>query len=408
MATINIILLFLCLIWSYYKTKDIFHPYVIFCGIWFTLLFLYQAYPHVLYPLTDDFQLTMLLWILSFSLFPVVSLAYGKCNHPCVNISELANHNYVSDNRKEELLYKYCLIFALIHIIILIVTGAFSGNYYEKLVHESHEKSIIETLFDYCQKIPIVFCGYLFLIKRGQMKKEKTILALLISIAMILMAVKTRLIQFLLMSLFLSNIGKRVRLRTLAILAISVFVFFTAIQLFRIQDQERKDNFEVSEFFMHYVLAPLPSMDYVMHDKSEQLKGRTFRFFNTILVKMKLKEPEKNKRITGANDGWVFVPIANNVYTTLYNVWMDYNNTGIIIYGIIVGLFWITIYRRALYGKLVFALFYGAILYALVLQFFDDIILSYTSDIIQFYFWSWLIFKMLKKDGRYTLSNVQR
>lgn len=365
-------------------------------------------YPHVLYPLSDDFQLTMLLWILSFSLFPVIFLMHGKCSHPRDNLVDIINNHFFSDNRKENLIYKACVIFALIHIVILITTGALSGNFYEKLVHETQDKSLLETLFDYCQKIPIVFCGYLFITKRGQKKKEKTILSFLISISLILMAGKTRLIQFLLMILFLSNLGKRVRMRTLAILAVGVFVFFTAIQLFRIQDQERKDNFEVSEFFMHYALAPLPSMDYVMHDKGEQNKGGTFRFFNTILVKLKLVEPEKNNGGIGANDGWVFVPIANNVYTTLYNVWMDYKNTGIVIYGLILGWFWMIIYKRVIYGKYVFILFYGVVLYALIMQFFADVLLSYTSDIIQFFFWSWLMFKIFKKHGRYTLSNVQR
>ena len=408
MEILNIILLFVGFVWSYKKTKDLFNPYVIFCGIWFSMLFLFKFYPHELYPLSNDFHLTMFLWILSFSLFPFFFLKHGRCNHPRVSIRSLISDNYISDNKKEDLIYKGCVIFALIHIVILLATGALSGNFYEKLVHETHDKSLIETLFGYCQKIPIVFCGYMFMMKRGQKKKEKTILAILISISMILMAGKTRLIQFLLMILFLSNLGKRIRMRTLAILTVCVFVFFTAIQLFRIQDQERKDNFEVSEFFMHYVLAPLPSMDYVMHDKGEQFKGGTFRFLNTILLKLNLAEPEKNNGSTGENDGWVFVPIANNVYTILYNVWMDYKNKGIVIYGLVLGWFWIIIYRRVLYGKYVFILFYGAILYALVMQFFDDVLLSYTSDIIQFYFWSWLIFKTLKKDGRYTLSNVQR
>lgn len=398
MEILNIILLFVGFVWSYKKTKDLFNPYVIFCGIWFSMLFLFKFYPHELYPLSNDFHLTMFLWIISFSIVPVIytnSNRYHKRKFINCPIPENKNAlNY---------LYNISIVIMVLQLFVLVISGALSGNFYEKLIHETQEKNLLEVIFDYLQKLPLVLCGFLFWNKNPLYKKKKYYLFILILVSLILMAGKTKMTQFLIMILFLSYLYKTVNIKKIAILAGCFFILFSSLQLFRIQDETRKEDFELSEFFLGYTLSSLPAMDCVIHDKSKQVDGGTFRFPRVILEKTGIISPYKSKSVS--DDGWVFVPIATNVYTVLLYVYSDYKNTGVFIYGFILGLFWIVVYHRVNRGRYMYILFYGAVLYVLIMQFFDDIMLSYTSDIIQYFFWSWLIIKIVN-NGRYFISHV--
>ena len=387
------------LIWSYKTYKDVFHPYVIFSFQWLLILFLYVFYPHDLYPLSTDFYVTLLIWVVSFSIFPIIHYK---------DTIKRENRREALFLKKErvQLLYKISITLVLSHLLVLVASGALSGNFYERFISEANnDKSFIEILFSYLQKVPIVFCGLAFWEKATLTKKQRYFLLALIFLSMSLMGGKTRLLQLLFMILFLTNEFNGIKLKKIAIFGVGIFMFFMLIQFFRIQDVDRKANFTVSEVFIHYVLAPLPSMDFVMHDKDEQVKGNTFRFFRQIGNKTGLSVT-KESPFYGANDGWVFVPIPNNVFTVLHNVYCDYNNTGIFLYGLLSGFFWIKLYYKVRRREKIYILFYGLIIYALVMQFFDDLLLSYASDIIQYFFWAWLFLKLLIKDDRYIVSNL--
>lgn len=385
-----------CLIivcYSYKEFHSIFHPAFITSIVWLIILFCYNVLDHGLYSISNNVYWALLLWIFTFCGSSLL-LSKAKISLPPFLYYKRPNSIYLSSSL---FLFYVAVLSLLIYMQYKIGLSETAENGLEgmrlALTEESASLPASYLLLARVEVfIYVLFWGNLFFINyKVRSNRIKTIvLGLLILIFTFQLATKGKIIELFFAYLFLSIYTKRLNIKYFISGIFVVFFILYIVSLMR----EGKDELDLIELLTIYILSPITALNEGLNYKlfEPTLDGSfTFRFFYNIYDA--ICGGIRHEALSGnAVTGWIFVPLPTNVYTIVYQYYLDFGYYGIGFMGILMGTFWGVIYNLSHKGVHACALIYALLYYTLVFQFFGDWFFVMFSLTLQTICWSLFIF----------------
>ena len=180
-----------------------------------------------------------------------------------------------------------------------------------------------------------------------------------------------------------------------------LIIFFYIFNLGRAEedsDYQKEETF--LDFFAMYVLSPPVAFCQISKEVIPQFGTNTFekiyvflaRFSSDIVVKEKLQE-------------FVWVPIPTNVYTCFMPFFMDFGYKGVAFFGGIYGVICGWLYRLFRNRNAICCCLYTYVVFALVLQFYQENLFQSMVFLLQYTFFIVLI---LQQKFRFVLTKTVR
>lgn len=389
----SISFIFLFFLFLIFYTRDVLHPAVIITLGWGLIIYLYNYVDHGLFDISDKTMQLVLLWIYCFSFS---SLLTSRMNF---RLSLKLNYTDVS----VDILNKLYIFFSLSNlalVVFIILTFGFSPIDIRLGLLNSIPFHI-NVLF-YINTFSYVYLSYI-LIKKNSLSKNKIVLFLFIMIITSFIKMnKTAFFSLFFLLIYILRIKNKLKIKTIIILCIALLLLVTLLVGIR-GDADTISDFSVLKYLYIYILSPLTAFDFIVQGKvsvSNPVGGYTFVFFNRVLSF--IPNISLNTKIFGP---WVNVPLPTNVYTALAPFYLDFGEQGIIIFASLQGFFWGCMYNLQKRKKIIFQVFYGVLLYSLILQFFSDYFFYTFSVLIQIFIVSSL-FVVKLKDFKYLKYNT--
>jgi oligosaccharide repeat unit polymerase len=258
-------------------------------------------------------------------------------------------------------------------------------------------------LFGYGKTFTIVCLLISLLIyKVGESKIRIFILFFIYFVLSILAVGKSQFLFLLISMLLVWSFNKKISKKALISAFLFLLIIFISLQLAR--SNEEDDNKDVvSGMFYSYLFGGLPALDLIAKTNmtSSEFGQNSFQFFYRFKqaftdVEDKIEDSYHND-VT--YDGYVFVPNPTNVYTIIGPFWLDFRYYGVIIFGLLYGVLFGFLYRKALFFKIYGIITYSLFVSSLVLPFFGEFILAYLSYFIQVFVLSYFVDKSFIKWG---------
>lgn len=389
MSTILFITLLCIAVVVCWKTRSIFHPSFITSCIWLIVICAYNTLNHGLYPISNKFYYALALWTIPFCMSSYF-FSRVKLKIPPALAYRTINPNYVS-------LTSVCL-----YIIILIcaigVQYTLGGASTVNILAGMRELNLSEDLplhykvITYLE-VPIYVIFWAILFFGSKLHKRYVVyLGLLLVVFTFLNATKGKLLELFLAFVFYGIYTKRLKLKWLLLMAGCLIPMIGALSLLR----DGVDSMDFIELLIIYILSPITALDIALQfgPFEPSLDGsHTFRLFYTLQELLVGSQPPNNGN---AITGWVNVPLPTNVYTIMYNYYLDWGYKGIAIMGTLLGAFWGTLFNLVKKGVRVCVIAFALLYYNLVFQFFGDWLLFLLSQTLQILFFSTFIFLRFK------------
>lgn len=350
-----------------------FYPSVIASLFWAILLFIYQVFDHILYPLSDRFFFAILLWVVGFS-----SASLWWYDKKIKFAAPLYTQSF-----KVNFLRKVTYVFVVVNVVGIYeyynLSGGIAYNALVEFAVGTEELPFEIRVLQLLQIFSTVLYAVLVLYgKRTGVPRKLLVLHIVtIFIWAGIAANKTGLFQLVAISIVAAYMHKKLSLiKIFAVISI-LFISFLYLQNMR---AEAVDGEKVStnDMLLTYVLSPMPAFDMVLNGEKNFSPGRTWRFFKAVTDKIGLTEKKELKE-----SGWVYVPVLTNVYTVMFPYYVDFGYWGILIFSLIMGSGWGILYNEMRVGIPFFTVLYATLIYSVALQFFADYIVNYFSMVLQ-------------------------
>lgn len=413
-------MLFFIYIWLlgillYCKLKKIslLSPLGIVYSLWFILINIYNLFDIQLYPLSDSFYLTLTLWLVGF---------FVGCNL----ISHLhvkKNDYYVGfDLNVRNLVFKICLLSQLFVIYYIGLIGfSRGGNIFFNLRSATtwidSEYHVDYGILPYFGFLTWVIYAIEVFTYNGEKKNLRRIYILFccnLSYAFLVVA-KTAVFYLILPTLLILGIKKKISPKMVIKLGTVMFLFFVIFQCGKFY-AEGSDILNISQMmFIGYMLGGMPAMDQVLQENvssglwGEHTFSSLYKMFNSFGIDFQFGRGNDfigmGNGYAQVGDGYALGPFYTNVYTALFNSYVDFGFAGVFLFALFTGLLASWVYKCAVRKHTWAVIVYAHIATSLSLQFFTDSIFGMFSQTIQLFFWSILLahihltykFKLLKK-----------
>ena len=192
-------------------------------------------------------------------------------------------------------------------------------------------------------------------------------------------------------------IMKCIRFKGLLIASFILIIFFALIAFMTAKGlSDNSSTGENIETFLSnlrgYIISPMVAMGQLFDTKvSFSLGSNTFRFFYAVASKMGF-----DITIPPLIRDSVYVPDETNVFTVFDPYFRDFSVFGVVLFSFIILLIHFYLYIKMLRRGGPYIFFYSAILFALIMQFFQDMYFSLFSQWVQIFFWFWLLVRKFK------------
>ncbi|MFA6304089.1 MAG: O-antigen polymerase [Legionella sp.] len=142
-----------------------------------------------------------------------------------------------------------------------------------------------------------------------------------------------------------------------------------------------------------YLLSPVLAMSKLFEEYQgvQEIAAHSFRFVYNLFYKMGL-----SAEATSLIREVTYVPFPTNVYTVFDPYFRDFNVIGVLIFGLVSAILHISLYVKAKNTSGPYIFIYSASLFALIMQFFQDMYISLLSSWIQIVFWYMLFIRKNK------------
>lgn len=372
-----IILVFLYL--SILTSKNILSPATIVCGLWLFCISAYNIHQHNLYPLKDQFYTGISIWIASFAFFSLFtqSLSFKTTNNfePNLNVRNL---------------YFYITLltfpFSVYHIYSLINELGLSSNLFINLrnLAVGNIKGMDEgTSNNYFATFWLVaYAIELLHYERKRLFQFIILLFVNLCWASIVMS-KTMFLYIFVSTLVILLFKRIIKPKVIYISLGAIFVFFILLQLIRTPDNFKKDNELKYDFFSLYVLTGMPAFEQVRPNSSHYFGENTLRFFYAVGKPIGLTEKKAINPILDFIYVDKYKTTATNVYTNIYPYFKDFGYNGIMIFGIMIGIFYGYVYKKALMLNYPLTITFSIIVTGLITEFMNENTFTTLSFLIQ-------------------------
>ena len=368
----------ICLLISLRTTKNIFAPTTIISALWLFCIMAYWLYPNDLLTLKDKFYTGICLWVglFTFSALIVQSI-YVKANNTSEPNINVRNIYFIIS------IISFPLAVWNIYFL-LNKFGINNSNIFYSLrklaigdvkgLDEGVSNNYFSTLW------MITYAIELLHFKRKNIWKIIILLLINLSWALLVMA-KMNFLSIILTTLIILFFKNIIKPKIIYISLAVIFVLFTAFQALRAPD--RKKKVKEYDFFSLYVLSGMPAFEKIEPNSAHYFGESTFRVFYKIGHKIGLTENKgENALLPFTNIGKI-KPQGTNVYTTLYPYYKDFGFPGIIIFGIIGGVFYGYMFKKITRKDNAMLITYSLLVTLFLTQFMAETTLSALSFIIQ-------------------------
>lgn len=384
LATIIVYLIILSI--SYILTKDIFHPSVVVCGMWTFLLVLYQVCDHPLWNLSNDFFIALSIWVIPFVLFSlVISKIPWKIN---------TTRNYTFNLRLYNKIFPYALLYVGLYILTLVFyVGGLSIVETKKMIIDEESRPFLLTIFLYLNVFLSVYVFYGILNYKQVKVKRLVLLAFLLLIVSLFKGNKTSFLSIFIGVCYVLKYIRQFKFKYLLFIIAAIVGLLVLVSLGR-KDYDFESDTAIENFLYIYFLSPLPSFDLILHREFSLNGGApmsaTFSFFYKLLNAF-----GANFDIADLGE-WVYVPLPNNVFTTLRPFYVDGGLPWVGIMACILGTIWGFLYYYQKKGRTMYIVFYALMVGTLFFQSFDDYFFRDLSLVFQNIFFIVLIVRGFK------------
>lgn len=379
MLSVSIIVLLFIFVFSSCVLRSILHPATITSVLWFFLIVIYNYVEHPLFELSLSFYKALLIWVVPFCL---VSIVFGKINFPCFSFLK---NKYCNDVFLDK--FYFPILFSLISLIALFyVQSSFIGggniiSNYRAYAMDSlfDDKTALEGMLLYSLNVSVVIIlARLFYSKNVNRKKWIILFAILLFVFVI----KAEKFNFIMLSLFVFCLLIK-RRKFFWLFFFAILAFFLLICLSVIRADRSFYDYDYLSFIQIYLLSPMAAFDSVLTGdmivKSDIFGEFTFNAFTRLFY--------GNNNDLFSLERWAYVPLPTNVYTIMFDYYVDFGYCGILFFSIFMGAFFgyfYSFYRRNISC---FCLLYPFLFFLLVIQFFHNA--------LSLFFFKWIQYVML-------------
>lgn len=354
---------------------DYFSPWLITVSIWFSILGLYYILDTDLYPIKEHFYICLALWL------PILCICSFMTYNLLPEEETVQTTTFAFNEKIFNFFFFISIVITPIHLHRIVQIAmmfstddlmnnlrilALYGDGYGILGHSSiiNQALFIVALWAY-PRVPmwkIVMVGMACFLNSLAIMEKGTIFLIFICTTIVLLHRRV------------------VRLRSLVIPVGGLLLFFYFFNVLRAGDSNgNTEQDSLMDFIAMYALSPPVAFSQLSEEISSQIGSNTFetiyqylnRFgFSGFVVKEKLQE-------------FVFVPVSTNVYTILQPFYLDFGYKGVAffaaVYGVVAG--WL--YKLFRTGNSTGTALYTYLIYALVLQFYQENIFLSLQFIIE-------------------------
>ena len=166
---------------------------------------------------------------------------------------------------------------------------------------------------------------------------------------------------------------KIIKIRTIAVLGVSVLLLFYVFNLLRAEeDSDYQKNETIFGFIAMYVLSPPVAYCELNTDIGTQFGANSLPFLYYYLNKLGIGSFVIMERL----QEFVYVPVATNVYTVFQPYFQDFGQAGVAYFGAVNGIVCGLLYRYKQNGNDFAKCLYLYFAYVLTLQFFQEYIFT--------------------------------
>ncbi len=388
MGVLTFLFLFVLLLLIYSYVKDFFHPAVVTLSLWCILVLVYNVADHGLYDLSNRFYWALLLWILPFCLSSIIICKF----HFSFAHFLAKKHNYCVD-----LLYPIMAVSLIIAIYGLYTKGLYyNGDNFFNGIRAAGVASLNgeEETFElpFYIRIPSTIASYaliVFLALYDDKKKKSyyILFAILLVLFFVFRSNKSVIAQLMFSLLVVHFLGRKISFKNLLIYVSGFILLMFVAHLLRSKDSS---EFDIVKFISVYLLSPLPGFDNILNNHYNYISSfngeYTFRFFIPYLQLLGL-DLEVNTDSFNLHN-WTYTPLPVNVYTIMFNFYVDYGLAGIFCFSIFLGAFFGVLYKYAKCNYQMFRVLYANFFYILVFQFFSDNFFTFMGSVLSAIFFT--------------------
>jgi oligosaccharide repeat unit polymerase len=398
----------------FFISKKIFNsaasPIGIFCGVWFTVLFLYHLKLLPYYELHKSTWLYLLCGIGLYLVGCSIAICIGVLSKK--NKSEKLFYTSVDIERLQKLIFIFYFIgmagFIILfgRIIILFGFDVFLTN--REVVHGNFAVRFLGYPFLLNGIVPVLAYIHFRLTK-----SNRKVMAFIIFSSMIVLLASVSRTNFLRTIMLITfcdiflQISKRpvFNLSFAVLFALLFFATFHYVKNPNISDSIEKSSFRAPGIFKQlgpaygYITSPLPTFEKMVKDIDEFGYGKyTFntltRLIHIVIPSIEIKEGSQK---------YYRNPIPCNVYTYLDVYYMDFGIYGIILFSFLQGVLATFFYMQMIWkGKAELFLFNAVIAWCLVITFFSNHFVKNSTVfllIISYFVGKYIIFPTKKGYG---------
>lgn len=382
MAWLLIIFLSVLLLsFAVFKVGDLMSPWMLTVVVWLGILLMFQVDGDNLEPLTMQFYYCVGIWsvvliltsLVTYFVLPSSKISNNKITQPLKINMNIFNVLFVVS-----MIFTPVYLYQILKIVLMFGTEDLLSQIRTLAMGEGGESGgILRYIAALNQCLLIVATWNLNEIGKWKFS------AILIANLLCMFAVMEKGILFyvLIILMFIFYAKGKLKLRTILIGAMTVFLVFFIITIARF-DQTNKDSLDLLDFFYAYILSPSVAFCHTVEKLTLQMGSRTFAFFYAFLTKTGLGDFVVEKKV----QEYVFVPIFTNVYTVFQPFFQDFGYRGVAFFASVYGVFSGVVYRYCRNGRDLSRCLYPYLVEVLVLQFYQENLIIGLSVLIQYLF----------------------
>lgn len=355
----------------------IFAPWTITVEVWIGVFLLYYLSSPTLNRPSEQFYISLLLWIPIFVLTSFITFNLLEHNSKPMTVDTFClNKNVFNLILIISILLSPVLLFNVFKIISMFYTEDTLANIRTLAVHgEGNGIFSLASVFSQVSFI-VGICAY------PKTKKwmiiASTVCCFLCSIAIM---EKGILITMFLCSSYILYERKVISFRGLTLSCLIVVGLMFLFNIFRAgTDSDYSKQTTMLDFISMYILSPIPAYCTVSHDVSQQFGVNTFAVIYDYLNRFGFGPFEIHEKL----QEFVFVPIPTNVYTIFQPFYRDFGYWGIAVFAAIYGIIMGMTYRYSKNGNSFFICLYTYFFSLIVLQFYQENLFLTLSFNVQF------------------------
>ena len=364
-----------------FSNRNVFSPVTITAAIWIVCLSLFLLLHHDLPPLSGRFLGSLALWVstLSIGSFCVQSF---RINHTSNRDANLHVRNIFL------LISTICYPFLFIWAKQALAVGD-TGNWALDLRMAAIGQSALGD--DTYGGLNIILWNITYTVELIYFTKKtwwRTALPALyvLSFGFLTMS-KTIFLSFILMTLCILFFNKKIHIRHIIVGIIVLLASMVALQSIRHRNSVDTDD-KKEDFLVLYALSSMSAFNTLKPGSAEHWGENVFGIYYAVTYKLGLSDFEPIDPILK----FIYKPIATNTYTGMYPFYKDFGKAGVSIFGIVLGIFYGFLFRKAQKGSKYYLVIYAYVSNMILMQYTGDVVFTGLASLVKYMIIASLLF----------------